>query len=200
MVITRQRSPFVTTAHDPAVGLLERALGYALGSLQSVTAQALSWPTPCRAWNVAALLDHVDESLASLHEAVVIGHVGLGADPNGPAEIDPVARLRMRACTLLGAAAGSEDTTVVSVGDEELPRGMMYGVGALEVAVHAWDLALACGTRRPIPPELAQALLPVASLVVTDADRPARFAAPVDVAASADQASRLLAFLGRHPN
>lgn len=192
----------MTPAHDPGVGWLERALGYALGSLQLVTTQALFWPTPCRAWDVAALLDHVDESLASLHEAVVVGHVGhLGreAGTNQEPEIDPVARLRTRACTLLGAAAGSENTTVVSVGDEELPREMMYGVGALEVAVHGWDLALACGTHRPIPAELATALLPVASLVVTDDDRPARFAAPVEVPSSADEASRLLAFLGRRP-
>jgi uncharacterized protein (TIGR03086 family) len=72
-------------------------------------------------------------------------------------------------------------------------------VGAVEIAVHGWDVAQACGHPRPIPPQLAKELLRLAPLLVTDADRPGRFAAPVAVPAHASPGDRLVAFLGRDP-
>ncbi|MEU0437066.1 hypothetical protein ABZ153_36730 [Streptomyces sp. NPDC006290] len=72
-------------------------------------------------------------------------------------------------------------------------------VGALEIAVHGWDVARACGRARPIPSALAAELLPLAHLVVADADRGVRFAAPVDVPPGTRPGGLLLAFLGRRP-
>jgi hypothetical protein len=71
--------------------------------------------------------------------------------------------------------------------------------GALEVAIHGWDVARSCGHRRPIPRSLAEEMLELSPLFITDADRPVRFAAPVDVPPLAGPADRLVAFLGRHP-
>src|SRR5215207_8110277 len=45
------------------VGLLERAIGYLLGSLRLVTPAVVSNATPCRDWDVRALLCHVNDSL-----------------------------------------------------------------------------------------------------------------------------------------
>jgi hypothetical protein len=42
-------------------------------------------------------------------------------------------------------------------------------------------------------------MLELSPLFVTDADRPARFAAPIDVPPLAGPGDRLIAFLGRHP-
>ncbi|WP_208325832.1 hypothetical protein [Amycolatopsis arida] len=51
----------------------------------------------------------------------------------------------------------------------------------------------------PVPPRLAEELLVLCPHLVTAADRPAPFAAPVAVPATADPGDRLVAFLGRHP-
>jgi uncharacterized protein (TIGR03086 family) len=209
------------TAHEPAtalvagVTLLERAIGYALGSLLLATPDDLRRPTPCTDWDLAHLLDHMDDSLLALHEATTGRYVGL-APVRGPREpvsaLAVVNRLRDRACRLLGEwsrpcavdparphEAPVEDA-LVSISGRTLPSSLVAVAGALEIAVHGWDVALACGQPRAIPAPLAGELLELAPLLVRPADRPGRFAAPVEVAASAPAGDRLVAFLGRRPD
>ncbi|MEU8103667.1 maleylpyruvate isomerase N-terminal domain-containing protein [Nonomuraea muscovyensis] len=112
---------------------------------------------------------------------------------------DPVLVLRDRAATTLGAWAGTLREQQVRFGRCSLPAATVAQAGAVEVAVHAWDLARACGRPRPIPPALAADLLDVVPALVTNEDRPARFAVPVDVPARSLAEDRLLAFLGRNP-
>lgn len=208
------------------VVLLERAVAYTLGSLQLVTPEALWRPTPCQGWDLLALLQHMEDSLAALQEAVDLAHVTvppLGADqPPPPPTVfaalgvgDPepgetagagaagamelVARVRDRACHLLGSWLGEDRREPISVGGRTLPASVLTSTGAIEIAVHGWDVARACGQRRPIPPRLAQELLVLASLLVRRADRPARFAPPVRPAPQATPSDHLLAFLGRQP-
>lgn len=179
------------------VGLLERAINYTLGSLHPVTATDLSAPTPCRAWDLRALLAHLDESLLALHEAAALGHVAL-AGTGEPAGGDPVAAVRARASALLGAWTNTRRADV-TVGDAALTTGILATAGAMEVAVHGWDVARAAGRGRALPPVLAEEMLALSPFLVTEADRPARFAAPVAVPARAGAGERLLAFLGRRP-
>ncbi len=73
---------------------------------------------------------------------------------------------------------------------------MLAAAGALEITVHGWDVAQACGLDHPIPGSLAAALLDVAVDLVADADRPARFGRP-PAGESGDPGEALLAFLGR---
>lgn len=182
------------------VTLLERAISYTLGSLRIVTPESMSRPTPCRDWDLRALLVHMDDSLAALQEAVDTGRVDLdAAAADGDPAAGPVAALRNRACRLLGAWATAGGHDAVSVAGHPLTTGVVTGTGAVEVAVHGWDVARACGSHRPIPSPLAEEMLELSPLFVTDADRPARFAAPVDVSPLASPADRLIAFLGRSP-
>lgn len=225
------------------LGLLERAVGYTLGSLRLVTPAAMSWATPCRDWDLDALLHHMVDSFAALQEAADVGHIDLAphghghgydsgdpaghpawhpagdhaghpawhpaCDPAGDPAGDAVRTLRNRACNLLGAWTGASDRAWVSVGGCPLSAGVVSATGALEIAVHGWDVARACGYPRPIPRPLAEELLPLAVLLVTDADRPGRFAAPFlharptharpTRARPAPPEHRLLAFLGRDP-
>lgn len=81
-----------------------------------------------------------------------------------------------------------------------MPAGLLTGVGAVEVAVHGWDVAWACGRPRPIPEALAAELLALAPFFVTPFDRPVRFAVPLQPAAVGDPYEELLAFLGRDPH
>lgn len=178
------------------ITLLERAINYLLGSLLLVTPETLARPTPCAGWDLRALLAHLDDSLGALTEAVEAGAVGPAGGPRATGEPSTV---RAAATHLLGALAGARYRVEVSVGGRPLTTAIVASTGAVEVAVHGWDVAQACGADRPIPEALADELLDLCALLVTDLDRPARFATAVAVSPRADPGDRLLAFLGRKP-
>jgi uncharacterized protein (TIGR03086 family) len=179
-----------------APALLERAIGYTRTSLGLLPRAAPDAPTPCSAWDLTALLRHMDDSLAAFTEAAETGYVA----PSGPAEPDPAllaASLRDRACRLLGAWTHEPGRPHVSVAGQGMSTTLLAATGALEIVVHGWDVARACGVDRPLPGELAQSLLAVAPTVVHPSDRPRRFAPPLAVPARASASDALLAFLGR---
>lgn len=180
--------------------LLERAVGYALGSLHLVGPGALGRPTPCREWDLRALLTHLADSLTVLRTALADGAIApLDPDPWPAGRADPVAVCRTRAAALLGTCADTLRNRRVAVSDRVVTAAVVAGVGAVEVAVHGWDVARACGQDRPLPAAFADELLDLAPLLVTAVDRPARFARVVPVPAGSDAPDRLLAFLGRDP-
>jgi uncharacterized protein (TIGR03086 family) len=176
--------------------LLERAINYTLGSLHLVTPGALGRHTPCRDWDLRALLAHLDDSLQALTEAVDTGSVALA--PVG-ATGEPVDILRARARRLLHASAAGTHPALVTVGGHALTSALVAGTGAIEIAVHGWDVARACGADHPVPPALADELLDLAPLLIACADRPGRFDRPVPVPPDAAPGDRLVAFLGRKP-
>lgn len=176
------------------VELLERAVGYALGAVHTVTPALLSRPTPCRDWDLRALLRHLNESVAALHEGASAGCIAVEGDA-ADAMTDPIRTFRERAGMLLGAwpAAGA----LIVVDDCPLATDLAACAGAVEIAVHGWDVSQATGQRRPIPPALAIDLLRICPLVVGDAIREPYFAPRIPVSPSAEPSERLLAFLGR---
>lgn len=181
--------------------LLASAVCYALAGAGLVTPPLLSHPTPCAEWDLAVLLDHVSDSAGVLQQAVTAGCAGLTPPPaDAPPGPDPVRSLHRQTARLLAtcAAAGPASQLVV-IGDRELTTNMVALAGALEITVHGWDISVACGARRPIPPGLAAILLPLAPLLITPAARPGLFADPVPVAAQASLGDQLVAFLGRPP-
>jgi uncharacterized protein (TIGR03086 family) len=189
-----------TTALLGGVELLERAIGYTQGSLMLVTSDSLANPTPCVDWDLHGLLAHMMDSLVALSEAAELGHIDLEpSEPTGDFATDAVATLHRRACHLLGAWSQVDAPREVSVGDASIMGSVLTGTGALEIAVHGWDVARACGHDRPIPPALAEYLLELAPLLVRDADRPDRFAAPVGISPLARPSHQLVAYLGRSP-
>ena len=76
---------------------------------------------------------------------------------------------------------------------------MVVVTGAAEIAVHGWDISVACGIHRPVPPGLAAALLPIAPLLITPSTRPGCFADPVPVPSLARPGDQLVAFFGHQP-
>ena len=185
------------------VGLLERAIGYALGSVAAVAPRLLSRPTPCSDWDLQALLGHVNDSLAALCEGIDTGRIGPdpAADDGHGLAVDPAATFRDRARRVLGAwtSAGRHDQLIAIV-DRPLLASVVAGTGAIELAVHGWDISRACGQHRPIPATLASDLLTICPLLVTQATRHPQFGAPVAVSPLASASDRLVAFLGRHPD
>lgn len=186
------------TALIGGIGLLERAINYTLGSLHMVTPQCLPYATPCADWDLRALLVHLDDSFLVLHEAADSGGVVPTAPDHGRA--DPVGAVRDRACQLLGAWANAGQAQhVVSVAGAPLTGGLVTGTGAIEAAVHGWDIARACGRNHPIPASLAEEMLALARLLVSAEDRPGQFAPAIQVGPAAAPGDRLVAFLGRQP-
>ncbi len=177
--------------------LLERALAYTTVSLGLVQPALLSRPTPCAGWDLRALLRHMNDSLLALLEATGTGRVAAPRAGDAAAEADPVGTLRHRACRLLARCAAGTGPDVVAVGDRWLAARAVAAAGALEIAVHGWDVARACGADRPLPPPFALRLLGVSNLLVDDADRPVRFAPPLPGHDADEAGVRLLAFLGR---
>jgi uncharacterized protein (TIGR03086 family) len=179
-----------------AVGLVERAVGYTRGSLQLVRPELLAARTPCDRWNLNALLVHMYDSLSAMQEAADFGRVELV--PVGEPGVPIVNALYDKACALLGGWVRQSRTALVIGGDATALASTVAAAGALEIAVHGWDVAQACGTDRPLPEQFAAELLGVAATVVTDRDRGVRFAPSIPVERVATGTSdRLLRFLGR---
>ena len=179
--------------------LLESAVSYALAGAAMATPQLLSRPTPCLGWDLEALLDHLADSVGVFHEAIATGCVGARRAPDQPGP-DAGARLRGQAVGLLAAcAACGPAERRVAIGDRELTASMVAAAGAVEIAVHGWDIWAACGASRPVPPGLAAVLLPLAPLLVTPGTRRGLFADPVRLPGPADPGDQLVTFLGRRP-
>ncbi|QKW33977.1 TIGR03086 family protein [Actinomadura sp. NAK00032] len=174
--------------------LLDRAIGFALTAAQGVLPHMLARRTPCASWDLGMLLLHVADSLAALHEGMAGGHVERRSEPAGAD--DPVSELRVQAVRVLRASAARG---TVTVGDRRLQGDLMAAAGAVEVAVHGWDIAQATGEGRRIPPVLAADLLAVCPLVLPAPPRGPLFADPVEPPDDAPPGDRLVALLGRRP-
>jgi uncharacterized protein (TIGR03086 family) len=183
--------------------LLEQAITYSRESLGGVTPGLLSVCTPCSMWDLRALLAHVNESLAALVDGTEVGRIGLfpgGIDVgNGRPGRDPVTEFHARTDRLLRGCARPGSAQVVSIADRFLPADVLAIMGAIEIAVHGWDVSVSCGERRPIPTALADGILSLSPMVIDDGLRPSLFAAPVAIPPSASSSDRLVAFFGRDP-
>lgn len=181
----------MSAATDP-VALLERAVGYTRGTLVTVTAGALGRRTPCAGWSLSELLDHMDDGL----DAFVEASSGVVEVPSVQPVGTPVRVLQEKACALLGAWSAPAARSV-RLGDARLESSMLLAAGALEMAVHGWDVGQTTGVGARIPRTLAADLMPVARAMVAPADRGVRFAEPVPTSCGESDDVLLLGFLGR---
>jgi uncharacterized protein (TIGR03086 family) len=183
---------------------LKMAVGYGVAAAATVTPDLLSGATPCRGWDLSGLLLHALDSMDALADGVACGRVALQPpERSGEFGCDPLAAFAERADALIGACAladGAGDRGPVAVGGCPLDRGLLLAAGAVEIAMHGWDIFRACGCDQPIPPRLALDLLRIAPVLITAAERGRLFAWPVAVPAGASPSDRLAAFLGRDPD
>jgi len=193
--------------------LLDRAVRYALSAAGHATPRRLTAATPCPEWDLGGLLAHLGDSLDALAEGLSVRSVGpvpacCGAEGSAEAPSAPgagdgeglIAGLAVRAAVLLTACAevpGGQEP--VAVGDQLLTTSVVAITGAIEVAVHGWDISVSCGAHEPVPSRLATELLPYAALLVPRHTRPGLFADPVLVPRRTSAGDRLVAFLGRQP-
>lgn len=159
-------------------------------------------PTPCTDWSVQDLLNHlVNEQLwtPELLHGATLADVGDRFDGDVLGE-DPV-----KSWT---AAAGAARAALAEPGALERTVHVSYGqIPAVEygwqlttdLAVHGWDLATAIGAPHPLDEDLAAELLALVGPQVQAWQGLGIFAAPVEVAADAPTADKLVALLGRQP-
>ena len=94
-----------------------------------------------------------------------------------------MASLRNRACQMIGVlGCRAAEPRQIPIADRELGAGIVAATGAVEVAVHGWDVARACRQDRPVPPALAEELLDLGRCWSAAEDRPTRFAPGATVA------------------
>ena len=185
-----------------ATGLLAGAISYTLGVCALVESGDMARPTPCADWDLRTLLTHLSDSMADLETALRTGRLDLASALGQGTGGDPVELLRDRAAELLYATFGySGSEGFVAVGGLPMPAGLLTCTGAVEIAVHGWDVSAALGraggSARPIPAALATRMLRLCPLLV--AGREGLFAAPVEVPAQASPGDQLLGYLGRQP-
>jgi uncharacterized protein (TIGR03086 family) len=171
--------------------MFERAASDAAMLARSVRADQAGLSTPCSAWDVAALLDHMAGSPTYLLGALGVDDDDVAQWPD-PAAIDAViTRLRV---------PGSLDRRCMS------PAGFEWSVGeaaagtAMDQLVHTWDLAVALGVAPTLDVEVTDAIVGMFLPHMPEMGRQAGFVGPaVEVPEGASSQDVLLGAMGRDP-
>ena len=168
-------------------------------SMDAILAEGLeetefSRGTPCREFNVAALLDHVTSALDFVTMAA-----------GGTVRPSP-GRARLRLAASVDAAVerwselGSDD--IVPLGTDGVPAGVAASIQAFDVFVHTWDLARALDRSFEPDDRIVSEMWDIARMLITDdarAGTSAPFGPAVDVGVDASDFDRLIGFTGRDP-
>jgi len=159
----------------------------------------LAVSTDCDGWDVRTLLNHTMGAgrmftLATRGESVAEDAGDLvGSDP--AAALAGISRANVASWQVPGVLDGE-----VSLPFGSFPAQAALCINVGEAAVHAWDIAQACGRDFAIDPEVAQLLLDFYMPAPLDEYRAhGAFGPAVEVPATASAQDRLLGWLGRHP-
>ncbi len=184
-------------AHPPPIDELssaEATLAELQRVIQAIAAGDLGSQTPCREFDVAALTDHLMNSIATIGGAAEADLPPRNRDDSVERQIVLAARPALDAWRTRGL-----DGTV-QLGPNEMPAKLMAGILSLEFLVHAWDYAQATGQQLQPSEEVAGFVLGLARKVITPQGRTdIGFDDPVDVPETAPVFDRLIAFTGRAP-
>ena len=171
-------------------------------AVSGASADAWARPTPCSAWNLAQVLQHASGDQVA-YAAFLTGEPGPTEDPFAPSGtltvspsdlVEPALAASSRA---FGSVTPDAVDVPVPIPPGRLPAWLAVGAGALDAAVHAWDLAVATGRPSPVSDALAADLLPVAH-ELAEPLRGFAFAPPVPGEGGGELAI-LLRYLGRDP-
>jgi uncharacterized protein (TIGR03086 family) len=162
--------------------------------VQAIAAGDLGSQTPCREFDVAALTDHLMNSITT------IGGIAEADLPlrNRDDSVERQIILAARPAVDAWRTRGLDGT--VQLGSNEVPAKVMAGVLSLEFLVHAWDYAQATGQKVQPSEEVAGFVFGLARQIITPQGRTnVGFDDPVGVPDSAPVFDRLIAFTGRAP-
>lgn len=113
----------------------------------------LAAPTPCDGWNVADLINHMNER----HEALITGVLApLRDHADNPR--DAFAHTAARWTVAMDQVG--ENVNVPA--HEPIPRDRVLAIHFVGMLVHRWDLTRALNRTCPVPPRMTDAALPLA--------------------------------------
>nr|WP_239513337.1 TIGR03086 family metal-binding protein [Streptomyces actuosus] len=185
-----------------------RAVRDSVAVVRRATTDDLTRPTPCAAWNLGDLLEHMTVQ----HRGFAAAARGAGADialwkpeQPGPGTIRrhlTAADEVIEAFAEVGAA--DQEFTLPEFGtDAVFPAVRAIGFHFIDYVVHAWDVARALGVPFAPSPDLLDAALPLALAVPDGAHRRrpnAAFAPAQPHSTLRDPLARILLHLGRSPS
>ena len=177
---------------------LSRALDQASALIARIRPEQSNAPTPCAAFDLRALVNHMVYDLQSFASM-------LKAAPRGSPDVDLIdddwiGAYRSAAANLLDTwnQVGTEGTLKLQIG--EMPKAWGIGQHLADTAVHAWDVARATGQPTDkLDPELAEAALGWARENLKPQFRGQAFGPEVPVQETAPIYDRLAGFSGRDP-
>jgi len=184
---------------DRAVELFVESIGRFADRVDGITDDQWVQRTPCDEWDVRALVGHVcGEQLWAPHlvDGETIEQVGDRYDGDVLGD-DPKATFRraVEASTAAFGRADLDELVHLSFGD--VPCRVYLDQMLTDAEVHGWDLARALGDDADLEPETASYLLPGVQAQEELLRSSGMFGEPVPVDGGADDATRLLALLGR---
>lgn len=181
---------------------LEKAFASTRSVLVNVGPEQLDEPTPCASWKVRDLLNHIVGG--PFYQTSMIDPVGHPMVEDRPdyasgdfvSEFDRGSELALAA---FGTGGAMDRTVKAPFG--EVPGSIFVWIVSVDSFAHGWDLAKATGQPTDLDPALAQQLLEVSKLALTDelrgADGEKPFAPLIEVSEDLPAADQLAGFLGR---
>jgi uncharacterized protein (TIGR03086 family) len=189
---------------DDLLNLLERVVNQAGSVVADVSPGQAGLPTPCRSWDVRALVEHIIDDLGQFTAAA------RGGRPDWSEKAPAVGgdwatAFSERAPALLAAWRDAGDlSAAVHLPMGDLPRSFVVNQQIAEFIVHTWDLAAATGQDRALDPEAAARALDWAGGALLPAYRGSEedgmvFGPEAPCPDGAQAADRLAAYFGRDP-
>ena len=187
-------------APNDVLALQARAVALAQQVIDGVRPEQMGQPTPCTDWDVRALLNH----MIGLTRMAAAGAAGEAmpdweADFVGEDAGVAFAEAARDARAAFVAPGALERTVRMPWG--EVPGAMLVRLNAMDLTIHAWDLAKATGRPTELEPDLCETVLAFGRTMMKDEYRRpgGSFGAEVAVPAAAPACDRLAAFYGRRP-
>jgi uncharacterized protein (TIGR03086 family) len=192
----------MTSSSDRTADLLRPVLDDLATVVGGVTQEQVHDPTPCTAYDVAQLRQHVVGWLTVFAAGF--------ADPGGQAAAnidgydvptDAAAAVRGAARRLDGAVRDGATSRPLRLGESALPGDMALSMILWEYQVHGWDLARATGQPWSPPVEATEESLAFAPGMLTEdfQGEGKAFSPRVPVPDGAPALERLLGLSGRDP-
>ena len=166
-----------------------------------VRPEHLSEPTPCPAWDVRLLLNHIIGGNYMFAEVAKGGRVDAGGEMDDHTRPDPGSNYIASADAVMAAWAepgAMERRCHMPFGD--IPASAAVSIHFLDIVVHGWDLARATGQDTTIEADLAAEALDIShGLLSPELRATGVFGPEVPVSADDPLHDRLVAFMGRRP-